>query len=173
MLQTFRYFCLLSFLALTAICAQAQFTAETRGGQPPESELPQSIKESLEKQKIEKAKEDHIELVERGQEALKLSEQLTVSYDNNKKFSKSDFEKLDKLEKILKKIRKELGGDEEDAETEVSPSNMGDAVKILRDNTVNLFDALQKTTRYSISAVAIESSNTVLKLVRFMRFWKN
>jgi hypothetical protein len=33
-------------------------------------------------------------------------------------------------------------------------------------------DELKKTTRFSISAIAIQSSNTVLKLVRFLRLRK-
>lgn len=175
MLKIFRYFCLFSMLLLTSICVTAQITAETRNGQPTEKEeYPKSIQESLAKQKIKKGKQEYDEMIERGEEALKLSEQLANSYDKNKQLSKSDFEKLDRLEKLLKKIRKELGGDDDDEdEAEDKPSNLGDAVKNLRDNTVNLFDALQKTTRYSISAVAIQSSNTVLKIVKFMRFWKN
>ncbi len=175
MLKFFRYFCLLSLLLLAVISTQAQFTAETRNGQSAPEEMPTSIKETLAKQKIKKDKEDYAELIERGEEALKLSEQLANSFDTNKKLSKSDYEKLNRLEKLLKKIRKELGGgdDDEQDETEDRPSNLGDAVKNLRDNTVSLFDALQKTTRYSISAVAIQSSNTVLNIVKFMRFWKN
>ncbi len=176
MFLIFRYFCLLSFFVLTSLCVQAQISAETRNGQPSEKEeLPKSIKESLAKQRIEKEQEDYNEMIERGEEALKISEQLSVSYDKNKSFSKSDFEKLDRLEKLLKKIRKELGGDDGDSEdeNENKPSNLGDAVTNLRKNTINLFDELQKTTRYSISAIAIQSSNTVLNIVKFMRFWKN
>lgn len=175
MLQIFRYFWLFSFLALASICVQAQLmTAETRSGQTVEADLPLTIKENLAKQRIKQNKEDYEEMIERGEEALKLSEQLSSSYDKNKKLSKSDFEKLNRLEKLLKKIRKELGGDGDgEDEVEDKSANLGDAVKNLRENTVNLFDALQKTTRHSISAVAIQSSNTVLNIVKFMRFWKH
>lgn len=173
-LKIFRYFCFPSLFLLTVICAHAQISAETRSGQPPQEEMPTNIKESLAKQKIKQNKEDYDEMIERGEEALQLSEQLASSYDENKKLSKSDYQKLDRLEKLLKKIRKELGGgDDDEVEAEDKPANLGDAIKNLRDNTVNLFDALQKTTRYSISAVAIQSSNAVLNIVKFMRFWKN
>lgn len=175
MLEIFRYFCLFSFLLLTSICVQAQITAETRSGKPAQEEMPTNIKESLAKMKIKKKKEDFAEMIERGEEALKLSEQIANSFNKDQKLSKFDYVKLDRLEKLLKKIRKELGGgdDDEEDESEDKPSTLGDAIKNLRENTVSLFDALQKTTRYSISAAAIQSSNTVLNIVKFMRFWKN
>jgi hypothetical protein len=42
----------------------------------------------------------------------------------------------------------------------------------LQNNTVKLVDELRKTTRYSVSVVAVESSNLLLKVVRFLRFGK-
>ena len=80
------------------------------------------------------------------------------------------------------KIRKELGAEGDDqpvvkdpaapAEGEPKPSNMEEAFNYLKSSTVKLVDELKKTTRFSVSVVAIQSSNTVLKLVRFLRFKK-
>lgn len=159
---------------LTTVIVQAQITAETRSGKPREGEIPQNIQETLARRRIEQEKKDHDELIERGEQALKLSEQLENSYKQNKKLSKADYERLETLEKLLKKIRKDLGGDDDkNDENEETPPDIGDAVKSLRENTLSLFDYLQKTTRYSISATAIQSSNTILRIVKFMRFWKN
>lgn len=174
MLRIFKFLLLFSVFLLTNVIVQAQISAETRSGKPREEEIPQNIQETLAKHRIEQDKKDHDELIERGEQVLKLSEQLENSYKQNRKLSKADYERLETLEKLLKKIRKELGGDDDDNdENEEKPSDIGVAVKSLRENTLSLIDYLQKTTRYSISATAIQSSNTILRIVKFMRFWKH
>jgi hypothetical protein len=49
---------------------------------------------------------------------------------------------------------------------------MVNAFKVLQSNTVQLFDEIKKSTRYSVSVVAIQTSNMLLKLVKFIRFGK-
>ena len=132
------------------------------------------------KHKIEQEKKDHEELIERGEEALKISEELETSVVQTNKITVKDREKLDRLEKLVKKIRKELGGDdddEKDIENIVEPAQENvslivAAMKKLQSTAVNLVDELKKTTRFSISAVAIQSSNSLLKIVKFVRFTK-
>jgi hypothetical protein len=134
------------------------------------------------KQRAERDKKDHEEMLERGDEALRLTKQLEMSFEQNKGFSEADRTRLESLEKTVTKIRKELGGDDDvdddkgpvymKAEDEPRPSTMEEAFKYLRSTTIKLVDELKKTTRFSISAAAIQSSNTVLKLVRFLRFKK-
>lgn len=170
-----KYILLLSFFALTSLVVQGQITAATRDGTPKEEEVPQNIKENLAKLRISQDKKDHDELIERGEQALKISEQLEFSFKNNNKFTNTDYQNLKELEKLLKKIRKELGGSDDDSmdEEDTKPTDLGEAVKNLRENTINLLEFLQKTTRHSISATAIKTSNTVLDVIKFMRFWKN
>ncbi len=136
--------------------------------------MPKGIQESLAKQRIDREKKDFAELLARGEEALKLSDELEQSYSKNSAFSNEDQKKLDRLEKVVKKIRNELGGDGGDEEQiEEKPLSLLNALKTLQSNTVKLVDELKKTTRYSISVVAVESSNALLSLVRFLRFRKN
>jgi hypothetical protein len=45
-------------------------------------------------------------------------------------------------------------------------------VKSFRAAAVGLFDELKKTTRFTISAAAIQSANAVVKLARFLRISK-
>ncbi len=170
-----------SIIFLSAVFAGAQvIDASTPGRQaPPKEELPKSIKESLMKQRIQKEKEEHDELLQRGEEALKLSEEIEKSVTQTNKVTSADREKLDRLEKIVKKIRKDLGGDDDDnAESNKliddadkdKPSTIVSAINKLQSTATKLFDELKKTTRFSISAVAIQSSNSLLKIVKFIRF---
>ncbi len=183
----------LSFINLTVFALLVGGTALFAYSQPELSDAsvrspnqrkegaPTGLKEMLAKQKAERDKRDYEELLERGDEALKLAMQLENSFAENKGLSQQDKAKLESLEKVVGKIRKELGGaddgggndaDSVDPTEEPKPSTVAEAFKYLESNTIKLVDELKKTTRFSISAVAIQSSNTVLKLVKFLRLKK-
>lgn len=182
MARLFSQFLLFSVCALfAALSVNAQIDASSPNGRPQaKEEIPKSIQESLMKHRIEQEKKDHQELIERGEEALKISEELESSVAESNKITVKDREKLDQLEKLVKKIRKELGGDDDDEKTveniiEPEQENVSlvvAAMKKLQSTAVKLVDELKKTTRFSISAIAIQSSNSLLKIVRFVRFTK-
>ena len=159
-------------IIFSSVFVSAQADASTANGKPRQEDFPKNIKETLKKHEIERNKKDHEKMLENGKEAVRLSEELAESFKNNNQLSAADEEKLERIEKLVKKIRSELGGDDEEEIEEAKPSNLEAAIKTLRKTTVNLLDELKKTTRYSISAVAIQSSNTLLDIVRFLRFWK-
>ncbi len=142
-----------------------------------QEEQPAGMREMLEKMRIEKDKKDHEEMIKRGEEALDLSGQLEKAIESDEKLTEKDLLKLDNLEKLVKKIRGELGGgddadSDDNAQPAEKPSSILTAFKSLRQATVLLVDELKKTTRFSISAAAITSSNSVLRMTRFLRFWK-
>ena len=133
------------------------------------------------KLRSERDKKDHQDMLDRGEQALRLANQLEAAFEQNKNLSPQDRARLESLEDVVEKIRKELGGnddgDDEGLTTQKptsndKPSTMEDAFKFLRSTTVKLVDELKKTTRFSISAVAIQSSNNVLKIVKFLRLRK-
>ncbi|CAN5620668.1 hypothetical protein BH20ACI4_BH20ACI4_31070 [soil metagenome] len=176
----FKRFSIILFLlfafALLTVSINAQIDASNPYGRPrPEEPLPKNVQETLKKNELKQIKKDYEEMLANGEEAVKLSEELENSFEKNNKLIARDVEKLDKIEKLLKKIRKELGGDstDEPEETVAKPSSIKEAISTLKETAVGLFDELKKTSRYSISVVAIQSSNSLLKIVRFIRFWKN
>lgn len=150
----------------------AQMDASTPSGKPKQEDLPKTVQETLKKYEIERRKKDHEEMLANGEEAVRLSEELANSFEKTNQLSSKDVEKLARIEKLVKKIRNKLGGDDEEIKDENKPSTMESAIKALRKTTVGLFNELKKTTRYSISAVAIQSSNSLLDIVRLLRFWK-
>jgi len=140
---------------------------------------PKTIKEYLAKQRTEKDKKDHEELLKRAEEAAILSEELDFAFTKNNRLSAADQTKLESLEKLVTKIRKNLGADDDEVEEPVknaiapkSPSSLEEAFTELKDMTATLVEEVKKTTRFTVSAMAIQTSNTVLKLVRFLRFRK-
>ena len=145
-------------------------------GRSREDDQPRSVKEFLAKQRTEKDKKDYEELLERGEQLAAISDQLETEFLRNNQLSSADQAKLQSLEKLVSKIRKELGADDDDPEDEDEevlarrePSSIREAFTNLKEVTGNLLDELKKSTRFTISAVAIQSSNSVLKLVRFLR----
>lgn len=170
-------FCAL-LLAAFSICLNAQVCHNPTEPQsmrrtPQKEEVPQGVKENLAKMCIAQQKKEYAEMLERGDEALKLSEDLEKSFASGNALSAEDRKKLDRLEKLVKKIRSDLGGDDDgnanEADEDNTPISMGNAFKVLQENTVKLVSELKKSTRYTISAVAIQSSNMLLKAVRFLR----
>jgi hypothetical protein len=156
------------------LTASAQVDASNSGfGRERPIDPPKGFKEMVAKQRLEKARKEHEEMISRAEKALTISEQLEASFSKNNQLSRADLEKLEELEDIVDKIRDELGGDDDDREGEAlrneNPTSDRDAFKFLKSSTVKLVDELKKTTRYSISVVAIQSSNAVLKMVRFLR----
>ena len=132
---------------------------------------PKSVKEMLFKMQVEKEKKDYDEMLERGEEALNLSNEIEKSYEKTGILTEDDRDKLGDVEKLVKKIRGELGGEDDDkSDSDAdSPKDVVSGVKYLAKSAADLVDELKKTTRFSISAAAIESSNTVLGVLRFLR----
>lgn len=160
--------------------AQAESQSPFGTGRNNRDDQPKSVKEYLAKQRLEKSKKDHEELLRRGDELLSLTGQLEAAYERNNDLTAVDRAKLESVEKLAERIRRSLGGDGDDeddpaegsAEDKKSPATTKDAVVDLKEVVVRLVDELKKTSRFTISAVAIQSSNSVLKLVRFLRLRK-
>ena len=140
-----------------------------------------TLQEMVAKQQISRRKKEHDEMLKQGEEALRLSQELETTFEQTESFSDQDRQKLQELEKIVSKIREELGGDDDDDnKSDVSAdgnensarSSIGAAFKFLRTSTIKLVDELKKSTRFSISVAAIRASNSVVKFARFLRLKK-
>ncbi len=123
---------------------------------------------------IKQQQKEYRELLDNGEEAVKLSSEVEKAFDKAASLATEDQKKLERLEKLFKKIRNSLGGEEDDvAAEEDKPLTVKAAISRLRDKASSLLDELKKTTRYSISVIAIQSSNIVIRLVKYIRFNKN
>jgi hypothetical protein len=161
---------------LMGVCVLGAFAqgADSRTpGQRDDPDQPMGLRESQQKMRIEQEKKEYDEMVDRGQQALKLSEDLERSFSQTPTITRADLEKLEGMEKLVKKIRSSLGGgssdDDDDTSEDASPKTPADAVKALQSITGRLVDELKKSSRFGVSVVAIQSTNSVLKIVRFLR----
>ena len=113
-----------------------------------------------------KAYEEH---VERAKEASDLAAELKTSYAASNSFNAADQKKLERLEKLTKRIRNDVGGSEMDADPKDMPSTYSDAVIALADMAKGLYDEVEKTPRHVVSASLIEQANKLLAVIQFVR----
>jgi hypothetical protein len=165
-------FLLVAFGTLTPCAAQPP---ESDSRKPRnEEEMPKNIRETLAKQRIARDKREYDDLLKRAEDAVKLSEELEKTFVDSRPVTTEELKKLEKLEKLVRKIRSDLGGSD-DEESEVpkaddnKPASLAEAFRSLQSSSLKLFDELKKSTRYSVSVVAIQSSNFILRVLRFIR----
>jgi membrane-associated HD superfamily phosphohydrolase len=170
-------------LLLGSSAVYCQITPDgSRSNDPLNKEdLPDAFKETLAKQRIKEEEKEFQTLVQRSEEAFKLSEELSKDFDSKHKLSAEDIKKVDQLEKVVKKIRQDLGAKNDDGSDDDDltdspadkPSSLVSALKNIKDTTGDLLAEVKKATRHSISVVAIQSSNSLLRMVRFVKFNNN
>ncbi len=132
----------------------------------------QAYKDMLAKVQSERDKKDHEEMLKHGEEALAIADDLEKALAGSPKLKTEDKKRLESLEKLATKIRDELGGGDDGeviaAKNDV-PHTTAQAFDDLHASTQNLVDELKKTTRYSISVIAIQCTNAVIRSARLLR----
>jgi len=165
--------CIFGVIFCFAGQASAQFGSDPfNDGDEAKRQESLRIKEMLSKQQAEHDKKDHEELLRNGEQALQLSNELEKAIEVNPTLTSDDKKKLESLEKLATKIREELGGGDDPEMDKVvteKTSSLSEGFRFLQSTTSQLVSELKKTTRFSISAVAIETSNTVIKVTRLLR----
>jgi hypothetical protein len=121
------------------------------------------------KRQIKLAEKTYKENVERAREVAELGAQLYETVEEGKAFGEKESKKLERLEKLAKKIRTEAGGSEEDDVLNNPPGKLDAALSRLAEVSDSLFKAVQKTPRQVISAAVIQQANVVLQLSKVTR----
>ncbi|KXJ99527.1 MAG: hypothetical protein UZ17_ACD001002372 [Acidobacteria bacterium OLB17] len=166
-------FALAGILGLAAVAsAQDRQQGETplfprRTGEP---DPPEGVREMLERMRIEKAKKDYEEMIDRGEQAAKLAHKIESSVSKREALSTQDRDDLAALEKLTRQIVDALGGDEddlaEDANAEKTAAGPAATAEELEKAVEQMLAELKKTTRFTVSAAAIESGGAVLRLAK-------
>jgi hypothetical protein len=107
--------------------------------------------------------------VARAKEAQQLAADLKSSYESKDTFTTEDQKKLERLEKLTRRIRNEAGGTDSDDDQKDLPSTLKSAVSSLADMAEGLFKEVKKTPRKVISANIIGQANKLIEVIRFVR----
>ena len=125
--------------------------------------------EMLARRDIETAEKDHQENVDRAREAAQLSTEIRDFFLNNKTLGRTEVKKLERLEKLTRKIRSEAGGSGSDETIETPPQEIASALSRLAEVSDKLRKGVENTPRQVVSASVIEHTNEVLELIHFIR----
>jgi vacuolar-type H+-ATPase subunit I/STV1 len=125
--------------------------------------------EMLARQDLKAAEKDHRENLERAREAAQLSTEIRDAYLHNKMFSRVEEKKLERLEKLTRKIRSEAGGSDGEATLENVPAQIEPALARLTEVTDKMCKGVEKTPRQVVSAGVIERANELLEIIRYIR----
>ncbi len=175
LMKTFGLVKALVLIGVFVICGLAQ--VETRPSTPrvgPREEPTVTVTDMLAKQRLEAERKRYQEMMKRSEEAEKLSNEIFEEFDAEKKMSPATERKIAQLEKLVQRIRKDLGGgsDGKSDAGKTEAMSAADAFGILRRHTHRLISELKRSSRYTVSGAAIESSNIILRTVRLLRLSK-
>jgi len=114
-------------------------------------------------------KKQYDENVARAREASQLATELVDAFAKSKGFTSADGKKLERLEKLTKKIRNEAGGSETDPDVKDIPVALETAVKQVGEWADDLRKLVENTPRHVISASVIDQANKLLGLIEHLR----
>jgi hypothetical protein len=121
------------------------------------------------KRLIRLAEKEHEENLERAREISQLGQDLKVGLKSNATIDRENTKKLNRLEKLTKKIRGEAGGEDDEVQMANVPSDIPAAVSLIADNAELLSKDVQKTPRQVVSAAVIDRANVLLQLLKILR----
>ena len=136
---------------------------------PNDQQLSPMEEEMRVKRQIEAADKAHKENVTRARNLVALSESLVTTYKENKQLSREDLKKLERAEKLVKKIRDDAGGSEPETQPEEHPKDLPTALDRLLELADSLKQRVEKTPKHVVSATIIDEANVLLELIRIVR----
>lgn len=118
---------------------------------------------------IQKEKKDHEENLARAKEARQLASDLKIAYETRNTFTSQDQKRLERLEKLTRRIRNEAGGSDTDADPKDLPQSIVSAVKLVAEMAEDLCKEVEKTPRRIVSASIINQANKLIGLIQHVR----
>jgi len=122
------------------------------------------------KREIKIAEKEHQDNLNRAKEIGEIAKQLNESFKNNSTTVDRDcFKKIERLEKLTKKVRGEAGGESEDLSIVNPPKDLPEAACQIGEKSEALSKEVQNTPRQVVSASVISSANLLLELIKIAR----
>jgi GTP cyclohydrolase I len=118
---------------------------------------------------IKRDEESYQANLERAKEGAALGAELRAAYARNKSLSREDVKKLERMEKLARKIRSGAGGSDDDEQLKDPPQRLEEALVRLAEISDALRKNVEKTSRLVVSASVIERSNELIELIRLIR----
>jgi len=153
--------------------AQTQGQAPNRPLPPgkAENEVPLTdLEEELNaKRAIKLAEKEHQENLDRAREIGQLGKELHQSLKDKTSIERECLKRVERLEKLTKKVRGEAGGEDEEVNIANRPTDIASATTQIAEVSESLSKDVQNTPRQVVSASVIGRANVLLELIRMLR----
>lgn len=168
----------LSLLTGAAISVRAQARPVTsdpinaensRPGSNTGPDLGSPEEEMRARNEIKIAEKERQENLERAREAAQLGAEIRDGFSKTQMLGALEMKKLERLEKLARRIRSRAGGSDDDEPLNNVPASLEPAVSRLKDTSEALCKGVEKTPRMVISTTVIERANELLEIIRFIR----
>lgn len=164
-------FCVLLFagLASAQMLPPPRVDASDRSSNGRERPLTEIEEELRAKQAIKYAEKGHQDNLNRAKEIAQIGKELKAAVSNAPLMGRDSHKKIERLEKLTRKIRGEAGGDDQDVQLPRRPSDVPAAMTQIAEAAESLSKDVQNTPRQVVSASVIENANVLLELIKIMR----
>jgi seryl-tRNA synthetase len=132
----------------------------------PLSEMEEELKA---KQAIKFAEKGHQETLSRAKEIADIGKELKTAVKDTPLVSRDSEKKIERLEKLTRKIRGDAGGDDQEVELSDRPSDVRTALCRLAEAAETLSKDVKNTPRQVVSASVIEHANVLLELIKIVQ----
>jgi hypothetical protein len=168
------------FILLCASLAAAQVPPQQRPsplppgpvdgtGKSDTSPLTTFEEEMRAKRAIAIAEKDHEENLKRAREIAQLGKELRDSLKDKSLIDRDSLKKVERLEKLTKKVRGEAGGEDEEVEIPNRPSDLPATLAQIAEASESLSKNVIDTPRQVVSASVIDKANVLLELIKLAR----
>jgi hypothetical protein len=121
------------------------------------------------KREIKIAEKEHRENLNRAREIGDIGKQLKEDFKKGSTLDRDCSKKIERLEKLTKKVRSEAGGEEEEITITPRPTDLPSAIEQIAEASETLSKDVQNTPRRVVSASVIANANVLLELIKMAR----
>ena len=121
------------------------------------------------KQAIKYAEKGHQENRGRAKEISDIGKELKAAIGSTPILSRDAQKKIERLEKLTRKIRSEAGGEDQEVELPNRPADVPAAITKIAETAEALSKDVQNTPRQVVSTSVIENANVLLELIKIVR----
>ena len=136
---------------------------------PDDSPLTTFEEELRAKRAIKMAEKDHQDNLKRAREIAQLGKELNDNLKDKSIIDRDAMKKVERLEKLTKKVRGEAGGEDEEVEIPNRPAGLPATIAQIAEASESLSKQVQDTPRQVISASMIDQANVLLELIKMVR----
>ena len=115
------------------------------------------------------AEKEHKENLDRAREIQQIGKELKESLQGKSALDRDNLKKVERLEKLTKKVRGEAGGESEEVSIVNPPTDLSTTACQIAEKTESLSKEVLDTPRQVVSASVISSANLLLELIRIAR----